>query len=124
MVPFAISGTLLSLKGKHIPVKSPLPAVLVTKVPGSGQFPYLVCLTQQNEWYVVTAADVVGLHADIPRIQAVDHLEPPTALLPKPGQSYPGSDETAPHSRLHPHASPPGDDGPRSERPARPYAGG
>jgi len=96
MVPFAISGTLLSLKGKHIPVKSPLPAVLVTKVPGSGQFPYLVCLTQQNEWYVVTAADVVGLHADIPRIQAVDHLEPPTALLPKPGQSYPGSDETAP----------------------------
>jgi hydrogenase/urease accessory protein HupE len=30
-VPFAIAGTLLSLKGKHVPVQEPISAVLVTK---------------------------------------------------------------------------------------------
>jgi len=94
-VPFAIAGTLLSLKGKHIQVAQPLPAVLVAKVQGSGQFPYLICLTQDNHWYVVAAADVVGLHADIPRIQAVDHLVPPPDMPPKPGQHRHGDDTTA-----------------------------
>lgn len=96
MVPFAIAGTLLSLKGKHVPVAEPMPAVLVTKLPGSGQFPYLLCLTQENYWYVVTTADVTGLHADIPRLQAVDHLESPGDLLAKPGQHRKGNEETAP----------------------------
>ena len=95
MVPFAIAGTLLSLKGKHIPVPQPIPAVLVTKLQGSGQFPYLVCLTHDNHWYVVTAGDVVGLHADIPRLQAVDHLAPPTDLPPSPGQHRRGDADTA-----------------------------
>ncbi|MBD2230142.1 DEAD/DEAH box helicase [Phormidium tenue] len=95
MVPFAIAGTLLSLKGKHIPVGEPVAAVLVTKVQGSGQFPYLVCLTKANQWYVVTAADVVGLHADIPRLQSVDTLAPPTDLPPTPGQRRRGDDYTA-----------------------------
>ena len=95
MVPFAIAGTLLSLKGKHVLVGEPVPAVLVTKVQGSGQFPYLVCLTKTNQWYVVTAADVVGLHADIPRLQAVDTLAPPSDLAPSPGQRRRGDDYTA-----------------------------
>lgn len=94
-VPFAIAGTLLSLKGKHIPVAQPLPAVLVAKVQGSGQFPHLICLTQDNHWHVVTTADVVGLHADIPRIQAVDHLVPPPDMPPKPGQHRRGDQGTA-----------------------------
>ncbi len=93
-VPFAIAGTLLSLKGKNIAVAHPLPAVLVTKVPGPGQFPYLVCLTRENVWYLVTTSDVVGLHADIPRIQAVDRLVPPD-LPPKPGQHRKGDAESA-----------------------------
>jgi superfamily II RNA helicase len=95
MVPFAIAGTLLSLKGKHIPVPQPVAAVLVAKVPGPGQFPYLVCLTYDNHWYVVTAADVVGLHAEIPRLQAVDHLVPPSELPPAPGQHRRGNEHTA-----------------------------
>jgi superfamily II RNA helicase len=95
MVPFAIAGTLLSLKGKHIPVLQPVLAVLVTKVPGAGQFPYLICLTQDNHWYVVAAADVVGLHADVPRLQAVDALVPPSDLPPTPGQHRQGDEHTA-----------------------------
>ena len=96
-VPFAISGTILSLKGKHVSAAEPISAVLVTKVPGSGQFPYLVCLTQDNMWYLVTTADVVGLHADIPRIQAADKLVPPDdlALAPKPGQRRKGDAASA-----------------------------
>ncbi|MFM7471644.1 MAG: DEAD/DEAH box helicase [Nodosilinea sp.] len=95
VVPFAIPGTLLSLKGKHIPTAEPLPAVLVTRIAGSGQFPYLVCLTQTNYWYVISATDVVGLHADIPRLRAVDGLVPPPDLPPIVGQYRRGNDQTA-----------------------------
>jgi superfamily II RNA helicase len=91
---FAIAGTTLSLKGKHVPVGEAMPAVLVTKVPGSGQFPYLICLTQDNHWYVVTVADVVGLHAEYPRMTAVDDLTPPADLPPKPGQHRQGDEAT------------------------------
>ena len=91
---FAIAGTILSLKGKNIPVAEPIPAVLVTKLPGPGQFPYLVCLTQHNQWHVVTVSDVVGLHAEYPRLAAVDQAEPPAALPPKPGQHRQGQEDT------------------------------
>ncbi len=92
---FAIAGTTLTLKGKHVPVADPIPAVLVTKVQGSGQFPYLVCLTQANQWYVVTVADVVGLHGEYPRLVAVDSLTPPADMPPKPGQHRKGDAVTA-----------------------------
>jgi superfamily II RNA helicase len=92
---FAIAGTTLSLKGKHVAVSDPLPAVLVTKVPGSGQFPYLVCLSRDNHWYVVTVGDVVGLHAEYPRMTGVDDLMPPADLPPKAGQRRKGDDTTA-----------------------------
>jgi superfamily II RNA helicase len=77
---FAVSGTILSLKGKHVPVAEPLPAVLVAKLQGSGQFPWLTCLGMDNRWYVVSTADVVGLHAELSRISAVDHLNLPDQL--------------------------------------------
>jgi superfamily II RNA helicase len=92
---FAIAGTILSLKGKNVPVSEPVPAVLVTKVPGSGQFPYLVCITQDNRWYVVAVADVVGLHAEYPRIQSTDNLNPPVEMPLKPGQCRSGDETTA-----------------------------
>ena len=92
---FAIAGTTLSLKGKHVPVATPLPAVIVTKVPGAGQFPYLICLTQDNQWYIVATSDVVGLHAEYTRLAAVDELEPPASLSHKPGEHSPGDAHTA-----------------------------
>lgn len=93
-VQFAIAGTLLSLKGKHIPVAEPQTAVLVMKTQGSGQFPDLVCLTQDNYWYIVTTADVVDLHADIPRLQQADNLTPPPEMPLKPGQHRRGDEAT------------------------------
>ncbi|MEB3338948.1 MAG: RNA helicase, partial [Leptolyngbyaceae bacterium] len=93
---FAVTGTILSIKGEHVRVSDPLPAVLVAKTPGSGQFPYLICLGQDNRWYVATVADVVGLHGEYPRIAEVDHLSGPPAEMPlKPGQHRSGTEETA-----------------------------
>jgi superfamily II RNA helicase len=94
-LPFAIAGTVLSLKGKNVATQNPLSAVLVSKVQGSGHFPYLVCLSQVNRWHVVTVSDVVGLHAEFPRLTGVDHLEPPIDMAMKPGQSRSGNEETA-----------------------------
>ncbi|MGC1306021.1 MAG: DEAD/DEAH box helicase [Phormidesmis sp.] len=91
---FAMSGTMLSLKGKNVKVAAPLPAVLVSKVPGPGQFPFLVCLGQDNRWYVATVKDVVLLHSDIARVREADTLQPPT-WTPAPGKTRKGDDATA-----------------------------
>nr|MCU0552243.1 DEAD/DEAH box helicase [Leptolyngbya sp. Prado105] len=65
---FAVAGTALTLKGDG---SSLIPAVLVAKVPGSGQFPYLLCLGQSNRWYVASVADVAALRGEIPRLKEV-----------------------------------------------------
>ena len=91
---FAMGGTLLSLKGKNIKVASPLSAVLVSKIPGPGQFPFLVCLGEDNRWYVVTVKDVAMLYGDRERIRAVDTLTPPSDLT-APGKSRKGDETTA-----------------------------
>lgn len=49
-------GSLLALKGKHVKVATPLAAVFVAKIPGSGQAPDFVCLGEDNRWYIVVAA--------------------------------------------------------------------
>lgn len=92
---FAVAGTILSLKGKHVPTATPIPAVLVADIPGSGQAPYLVCLGQNNRWYVVTAVDVMGLHGEFPRLAAVDGLSLPVEMPLKPGQGRKGDEATA-----------------------------
>nr|WP_199307695.1 MULTISPECIES: DEAD/DEAH box helicase [unclassified Leptolyngbya] len=104
-LPFAIAGTLLSLKGKNVPVHTPLAATLVAKIPGSGQFPNLICLSPDNRWHVVTVHDVVGLHAEIPRLAQADHLVPPPELPLKPGQSRSGDKASAAVAALIPDLS-------------------
>ncbi len=91
---FAVAGTVLALKGPSIPVKEPLPAVLVLKVAGSGRFPNLVCLGADNGWHVVKTEDVAGLYGEFPRISAVDRLEPPVVLPLRPGHHVPGDELT------------------------------
>lgn len=119
---FALPGTVISLKapahrsaegrthsaeettipsqlGAELPVenasdyRAALPAVVVTKVPGSGQFPCLVCLGQDNRWYVVNPADVLGLHNDLATLAGAEQLVPPTLVL-QPGQSRRGDQTT------------------------------
>ena len=92
---FAMAGTLMSLKGKNVKVKEPVLSVLVSKLPGSGQFPYLVCLGQDNRWYVATVKDVALLHNDLDRMKAADTLMPPADWTPKPGMTRKGTEQTA-----------------------------
>lgn len=96
---FAVLGTVVSLKGKHVPtakksISEPIPAVLVAKVPGSGQSHYSLCLGKDNRWYVVGAMDVVALKADLPRLVAVDYMELPGDMEFRLGQCHKG-DETS-----------------------------
>ncbi|MEG4027645.1 MULTISPECIES: DEAD/DEAH box helicase [unclassified Microcoleus] len=99
-VAFAVLGTVLSLKGKHVPTAkrshtNPVPAVLVAKIPGSGQAPNLVCLGKDNRWYVVAISDVATLHAELPRLSVADTLNPPPEMALRLGQCRLGTEETA-----------------------------
>ena len=103
---FAVAGTILSLKGKNVPVAEPLGATLVLKTQGSGQFPYLICLGKDNRWYVVTVSDVVGLHAEYPRLAQADRLAPPSELTTKPGSVRKGDALSEQVSRMIPEITP------------------
>ncbi|MBD2455954.1 RNA helicase [Nostoc sp. FACHB-87] len=102
MLGFAVSGTLLSLKGKNITVSAPVMAVLVGKSPGV-QAPYFVCLGQDNRWYVATTEDVMNLHAELPRLDVPGDILPPSELIFKPGQSYRGNEQTSAIAKLIPN---------------------
>jgi superfamily II RNA helicase len=52
------------------------PAVIVAKAPGSGQFPWLLCLTDANVWILLPCSAVVALHAELSCLQ-VSRLQPP-----------------------------------------------
>jgi superfamily II RNA helicase len=93
IVPYVTPGTLLYLKGKYVPVSSPVPVVVVSKEKGRGQFPFLVCLSVENRWYVATTTDVVGLHPEGITVK-VESLQPPAELVLKPGQARRGTEET------------------------------
>ncbi|WP_259727575.1 MULTISPECIES: DEAD/DEAH box helicase [Synechococcales] len=65
---FASEGTLVSLKAPQLKGRV-TPAVIVAKLPGSGQFPLLLCLTDDNVWILVPCHGVVSLHAELSCLQ-------------------------------------------------------
>ncbi len=65
---FASEGSLVSLKAPQLRGRV-APAVIVEKVPGSGQFPLLLCLTDDNLWILVPCTAVVSLHAELSCLQ-------------------------------------------------------
>ncbi|MEG4973031.1 DEAD/DEAH box helicase [Microcoleus sp. K4-B3] len=106
-VAFAVLGTVMSLKGKHVPTAkrshtTPVPAVLVAKIAGSGQAPNLVCLGKDNRWYVVAISDVATLHAELPRLSVADTLNPPSEMPLRLGQCRLANEETASIARSIP----------------------
>jgi superfamily II RNA helicase len=98
-VAFAVLGTVLGLKGKHVPTAkrshtNPIPAVLIAKIPGPGQAPNLVCLGKDNRWYIVAISDVATLHAQLPRLSVADTLNPPSEMPMRLGQCRLGTEQT------------------------------
>ncbi len=116
LLPAALPGAILSLKGKHVPVATPLPAVLVSKIAGSGYKPALVCLGQDNRWYVVNHQDVVAVHkhwsdyTGKQRVSPVVSLLPPADMPLKPGQVRKGMSLTAEIAQSIPTVEPPATD--------------
>ncbi|MGB7443678.1 MAG: DEAD/DEAH box helicase [Coleofasciculaceae cyanobacterium] len=101
ILPELKEGTILYLKGRYVPVSSPVPAVLVAKEKGSGQAPYITCLNATNRWYVATLADVFDLHPESKTID-VTAITPPVELQIKPGQIRSGTSETEAIAKLVP----------------------
>ena len=65
---FASEGTLLSLKSPQLKGRV-TPAVIVEKLEGPGQFPQLLCLSDENVWILVPCHAVVSLHAELSCLQ-------------------------------------------------------
>jgi superfamily II RNA helicase len=57
-----LPGSIVHLKGKHVKVADPLTAVAVARIPGSGQAPDLICLGEDNRWYIVPHSDIVEIN--------------------------------------------------------------
>ncbi len=93
-------GTVLYLKGKHIPVTNPLPAVLIQKTLLRGQPAIILCLAANNRWYVATAADVIQI--DSQTSLKTTNILPPEDLIFKPGQAKKGDETTEIVARLLP----------------------
>jgi len=72
---FASEGALVSLKAPVLRGRV-TPAVIVEKVEGPGQFPLLLCLTDENVWVLVPCTAVVSLHAELSCLQ-VKEVHPP-----------------------------------------------
>ena len=87
---FASEGTLISLKAPQLKGRV-TPAVIVAKVQGSGQFPLLLCLTDDNIWILLPCHAVVSLHAELSCLQ-VQQLAPPA--LNHPGELRHGNQDS------------------------------
>jgi superfamily II RNA helicase len=79
---FASNGALVSLKSAQLRGRV-TPAVIVEKVNGPGQFPRLLCLTDDNVWILLPCQGVVSLHAELSCLQ-VDGVVPP--MLQRSGE--------------------------------------
>jgi superfamily II RNA helicase len=72
---FASEGALVSLKAPVLRGRV-TPAVIVEKVDGPGQFPLLLCLTDDNVWVLVPCTAVVSLHAELSCLQVKEVHSP------------------------------------------------
>jgi superfamily II RNA helicase len=94
LIPKLQTGKIVSLKGKHIRTTNPIIAVVVGKVAGSGQADDLLCLSEDNRWYVASNADIQDiLTGSIPN-GTIDKLDLSDLATLKLGKSKKGNEET------------------------------
>lgn len=88
-------GRIIGLKGRHIRVNSPLAAVLVQKIPGSGKADNLLCLAADNCWYIAANADVSEINQGALIPEAIAEIPIPTLDNLKLGKWCRGDEFTA-----------------------------
>ena len=95
LISLLYPGRIVGLKGKHVKTKSPLAAVVITKIPGSGKSENLVCLGIDNYWYLVANSDIAEINDGSLDREQLSELVLPTINRPALGQLQIGSDQTA-----------------------------
>ncbi len=88
---FASEGTLVSLKAPQLRGRV-TPAVLVEKLEGPGQFPLLLCLTDENLWVLLSCQAVVSLYAELSCLKVSGLKEP---VLKRAGELCHGDEQSA-----------------------------
>lgn len=94
-LPGIVPGTLLHLKGKHIKVPAPVRSVFVATAPGSGQVPALICLGEDNRWYLATHNDVTEIDGARFSAAEIAKLVPPSLENLPSGGWRKGEESTA-----------------------------
>ncbi len=89
---FASVGTLVTLKSPQLRGRV-TPSVIVEKISSSGQFPLLLCLTDQNLWLLLPCQAVVSLHADLSCLEVGTFKRPE---LVQPGELRHGDQNSLP----------------------------
>jgi superfamily II RNA helicase len=87
-IPFMFTGTTVTIRS---PKGTLVPAVLAAKAPGSGKFPWLVCLGQDNRWYAIGYKEV----ALIGGVWIETEITVPSELVIKPGFTIGGDEYSA-----------------------------
>jgi len=95
LVPQLSPGRIVGLKGKHIRLSSPLAAVVVTKVPGSGQAENIVCLSMNNHWYVAANTDISEINEGEMPLQELESVLLPHLDKPRLGRLQAGGETSA-----------------------------
>ncbi|MGK7948142.1 MAG: DEAD/DEAH box helicase [Xenococcaceae cyanobacterium] len=94
LIPELVPGRILGLKGRHIKVSSPLAAILVAKIPSSGQAPNLLCLGIDNFWYIAANADVTDINEGSFATSEIADLPLPQLDNPRLGKWQKGDETT------------------------------
>jgi superfamily II RNA helicase len=93
-LPYVLTGTVAVVR---ISRKVTLPAVIVAKVPGAGQFPWFICLSQDNRFLVASYKDILQVgepFTEIASDQEQTTIEIPPELIVKPGQTHKGDEQS------------------------------
>lgn len=88
-------GRIVGLKGRHIRVNSPLAAVLLDKIPGSGKALNLLCLGVDNCWYIAANADVTEINEGALPTEEIGEISLPPLDNVKLGKWRNGDEATA-----------------------------
>ncbi|PSF31120.1 DEAD/DEAH box helicase [Aphanothece hegewaldii CCALA 016] len=98
-LPNLAPGQILHLKGKYIKVSDPIRAIFVQTVSGSGQAPDLLCLGEDNRWYIAPYGDVAEINSGSVSISELAHLSPSLGETKQLGGWRRGDEQTAQFSQ-------------------------
>jgi superfamily II RNA helicase len=92
LLPELDKGAVLHLKGKYIKVPQPVRAVYLADVHGTRHQPDLLCLGEDNRWYLATYGDVAHINAGKLNRQELENIQLPEMETLQLGQWRKGNE--------------------------------